>query len=110
MVGINAANCEFGDYSGTPVNAPVSVLDGIRNRVGNEIKVVHAPWVSSEEGYQLISPTHLPNGLKAEYYDNPTFQGTPKTRVDKGINFEPKIRLRTRSCLNLRFLFAGQVN
>ena len=90
MVGINAANCEFGDYSGTPVNAPVSVLDGIRNRVGNEIKVVHAPWVSSEEGYQLISPTHLPNGLKAEYYDNPTFQGTPKTRVDKGINFEPK--------------------
>ena len=38
----------------------------------------------------LISPTHLPNGLKAEYYDNPTFQGTPKTRVDKGINFEPK--------------------
>ena len=65
MVGINAANCEFGDYSGTPVNAPVSVLDGIRNRVGNEIKVVHAPWVSSEEGYQLISPTDLPIGLKA---------------------------------------------
>ena len=90
VVGINAANCEFGDYSGTPVNAPVSVLDGIRNRVGNEIKVVHAPWISSEEGYQLISPTHLPNGLKAEYYENPTFQGTPKTRVDKGINFEPK--------------------
>ena len=90
VVGINAANCEFGDYSGTPVNAPVSVLDGIRNRVGNEIKVVHAPWVSSEEGYQLISPINLPNGLKAEYYDNPTFQGTPKTRIDKGINFEPK--------------------
>ena len=66
VVGINAANCEFGDYSGTPVNAPVSVLDGIRNRVGNEIKVVHAPWVSSEEGYQLISPINLPNGLKAE--------------------------------------------
>lgn len=52
--------------------------------------MVHAPWVSSEEGYQLISPINLPNGLKAEYYDNPTFQGTPKTRIDKGINFEPK--------------------
>lgn len=90
VVGINAANCEFGDYSGTPVNAPVSVLDGIRNRVGNTIKVVHAPWVSSEEGYQLISPTNLPNGLQAEYYNNPTFQGTPKTRIDKSINFEPK--------------------
>ena len=39
---------------------------------------------------KVISPINLPNGLKAEYYDNPTFQGTPKTRIDKGINFEPK--------------------
>lgn len=90
VVGINAANCEFGDYSGTPVNAPVSVLDGIRNRVGNEIKVVHAPWVSSEEGYQLISPINLPNGLKAEYYDNLHFKALLKPSLDKGINFEPK--------------------
>lgn len=90
VVGINSANCEFGDYSGTPVNAPVSVLDGIRKHVGDRVKVVHAPWVSSEEGYQLISPTNLPNGLHAEYFDNATFSGTPKTRIDKGINFEPK--------------------
>ena len=25
-----------------------------------------------------LSPINLPNGLKAEYYDNPTFQGTLK--------------------------------
>ena len=31
VVGLNAARCEFGDYSGTPVNAPMSVLDGIKN-------------------------------------------------------------------------------
>ena len=90
VVGINAANYEFGDYSGSPVNAPVSVLEGIRNRVGSQVKVVHAPWVSSEEGYQLITPANFPNGLRAEYYDNPTMSGTPKTRIDKGINFEPK--------------------
>lgn len=90
VVGINAANYEFGDYSGTPVNTPVSVLEGIRNRVGNHIKVQHAPWVSSEEGYQLITSANFPNGLKAEYYDNPNFSGTPKTRIDRGINFEPK--------------------
>ncbi len=90
VVGINAANCEFGDYSGTPVNAPVSVLDGIRNRVGKQIKVVHAPWVASEEGYQLIPAANFPNGLHAEYFANATLSGTPKTRTDKGINFEPK--------------------
>lgn len=90
VVGINAANYEFGDYSGSPVNAPVSVLEGIRNRVGNQVKVVHAPWTSSEEGYQLIASANFPKGLNAEYFDNPTFSGTPKTRVDKGINFEPK--------------------
>ena len=43
VVGINAGNCEFGDYSGKPVNVPVSVLDGIRNRVGDDIKIVYAP-------------------------------------------------------------------
>ena len=41
VVGINAGNCEFGDYSGKPVNVPVSVLDGIRNRVGDDIKIVY---------------------------------------------------------------------
>jgi beta-glucosidase len=90
VVGINSANCEFGDYSGTPVNAPVSVLEGIRNRVGDRVKVVHAPWVSSEEGYQLIPSANLPDGLHSEYFDNPNLSGAPKTRIDKEINFEPK--------------------
>lgn len=30
VVGINAGNCEFGDYSGTPMNQPVSILEGIK--------------------------------------------------------------------------------
>jgi len=46
VVGINAANTEFGDYSGTPVNEPVSILQGIRNRAGDKIKIVHVPWES----------------------------------------------------------------
>ncbi|MDE6317892.1 MAG: glycoside hydrolase family 3 C-terminal domain-containing protein, partial [Muribaculaceae bacterium] len=89
VVGINAANHEFGDYSGEPVREPVSVLEGIRNRVGNDVEVLYAPWVSNEEGFQLISALNFPEGLKAEYYDNPNFEGTPKVRTDKAINFEP---------------------
>lgn len=32
VVGINAGRSEFGDYSGLPVIAPVSILQGIKDR------------------------------------------------------------------------------
>lgn len=89
VVGINAANHEFGDYSGDPVREPVSVLEGIRQRVGDKVEVLYAPWQSNEEGFQLISALNFPEGLKGEYFDNPEFKGTPKVRTDKNINFEP---------------------
>ncbi len=89
VVGINAGNCEFGDYSGTPVNHPVSVLEGLRNRLGDQVEVVYTPWVSSVSGYDMITKSYFPNGLKAEYYDNKDLTGTPKVRIDDNINFEP---------------------
>lgn len=46
VVGINAANCEFGDYSGEPIGTPVSILEGIRAMAGPGITVRHAPWGS----------------------------------------------------------------
>lgn len=89
VVGINAGNCEFGDYSGTPVNHPVSILEGIRNRVGEGIEVMYSPWTSSTSGYEMITKSYFPNGLRAEYYANKDLTGTPKVRVDDNINFEP---------------------
>lgn len=89
VVGINAGNCEFGDYSGTPVNAPVSILRGIQERVGDKVKVVYAPWSSSVSGYELITKANFPSGLKAEYFNNKSLAGTPKVRTDENINFEP---------------------
>lgn len=89
VVGINAGNCEFGDYSGTPVNEAVSVLEGIRRRVGDRVKVVYAPWVSVDAGSELITKSYFPEGLKAEYFDNKDLQGTPKVRIDENINFDP---------------------
>ena len=44
VVGLNAATCEFGDYSGEPVTAPVSVLDGIRAAAGKSVRIDHVPW------------------------------------------------------------------
>jgi beta-glucosidase len=45
VLGINAASCEFGDYSGSPMNDPVSPLQGITNKAGNNIKVRAIPWM-----------------------------------------------------------------
>lgn len=90
VVGLNAARCEFGDYSGTPVNAPVSVLDGIKNLVGNQVKVVHAPWVSSSSGYKPISKEFFPKGIKAEYFTNANLEGSPSTtRIEDEIYYDP---------------------
>lgn len=89
VVGINAGNCEFGDYSGVPVGSAVSILDGIKSKVGDRVKIRYAPWISSADGYALISRSYFPGGLKAEYFPNKGLKGAAKTRTDEWINFEP---------------------
>ncbi|MGV8094055.1 MAG: glycoside hydrolase family 3 C-terminal domain-containing protein [Mangrovibacterium sp.] len=44
VLGINANSCEFGDYSGTSVNKPVSPCQGIAERVGNQAEVKTMIW------------------------------------------------------------------
>lgn len=90
VVGINAGNCEFGDYSGTPVNTPISIVDGIRQRVGKKVKVLYAPWESAKDGMELISGNSFQGGLKAEYYTNMELKGTPSVRKEDWINYEPE--------------------
>ena len=89
VVGINAGTCEFGDYSGTPASEPVSILDGIKAAAGNAIAVKYAPWVSAADATETIAQEFFPKGLKAEYYSGTELKGTPKTRTDEWINFEP---------------------
>jgi beta-glucosidase len=91
VVGINAANTEFGDYSGIPFGEPVSILQGIKNKVGNKVKIVHAPWqaITGLEGYEVISKSFFPDGLTAEYFANNNLEGKAKTRIEENINFEP---------------------
>lgn len=91
VVGIDAANNEFGDYSGEPLGKPISILEGIKKKLGNKVKINYAPWkaVNGLEGYQLISKDFLPGGLQAAYFSNLNLQGEPKNRIDETINFEP---------------------
>lgn len=89
VLGINATNCEFGDYSGTPVNSPVSIFQGIKNYVGDNAEVLSAPWIVLSDGYELINKEFFPNGLKAEYFSNKDLEGIPAIRTDEQINFEP---------------------
>ncbi len=89
VVGINADRCEFGDYSGVPVGAPVSILQGIRDKVGDGVKVVHAPWKSAADGLELIPAECFPDGLTAHYYGNMKLEGAVKSRQEPWVNYEP---------------------
>ena len=78
LVGVNAAKHEFGDYSGTPINQPVSILEGLMARFeGTDIDINYAPWVGGNSSYALINSDHFEGGIKMEYYNNANLQGTP---------------------------------
>lgn len=91
VVGINANITEFGSYSGNPVGTAVSVLQGIKNKVGGNIEVLHVPWkgVNGLEAYELISKDFFPGGLNTEYFSNMVLSGDAKIRTEENIDFEP---------------------
>ena len=89
VVGINAATCEFGDYSGVPASEPISILEGIKREVGDDVDVRHAYWVSANDRLELISEEYYPYGVKAEYFSGVDLKGTPVVRTEKWINYDP---------------------
>jgi beta-glucosidase len=95
VVGFNANDVVFGDYSGLPVVTPVSPLQGILNKLGKEVEVSYIPWKTTSKNLNLIEADYLLNdknnekGLYAEYFDNKFLEGTAKNRTDKTVNFDP---------------------
>ncbi|WP_165732090.1 glycoside hydrolase family 3 C-terminal domain-containing protein [Polaribacter sp. 20A6] len=95
VVGFNANQVVFGDYSGLSVIAPVSPLKGIQNKVGKNIDVKYVKWKTAARNLNLLESEYLRNdkndekGLFAEYYDDKFLEGTPRTRTDKVVNFDP---------------------
>jgi len=94
VLGPNASNIVFGDYSGRPVIKSVSVLDGIKDKFEKEQKVSHVKWKTTSTNINLIESDYFSNdqseenGLYAEYFDNMNLEGTPKTRTDNMVNYE----------------------
>lgn len=91
VVGINADNTEFGSYSGNPAGEAVSILQGIKAKLGKDVQVMHVPWkaVNGLEAYALIEKAFFPGGLKAEYFTNIELQGDAKIRMEENIDFDP---------------------
>jgi beta-glucosidase len=97
VIGPNADQVDVleGNYNGTP-SSPVTVLDGLKARFhGSQIVFAQgAPLV--KEDALMVPETVLYGpgepraaGLKAEYFDNAKFAGTPLvTRTEAAVNLE----------------------
>jgi beta-glucosidase len=94
VVGPYADNLDvlLGNYNGIPSD-PVTILQGIRNRSGDQIRVEYAQGVLPPESVvradvipeQVLRPggIHSGNGLVGEYFDNPDLHGEPVVvRID----------------------------
>lgn len=96
VIGSDATEARLGGYSGPGINR-VSILDGIKNKVGNKAVVNFEMGCDrSNTEYVTIPAESLSctvdgkteNGLKGEYFDNVTLAGKPLfTRIDPMIQF-----------------------
>jgi beta-glucosidase len=97
VIGPNADNWEslVGNYNGIAKN-PVTVLQGIRNKVEPEVEVVYSEGshlASGISNLQIIPSIYFETedgqqGIKGEYYNNNNWEGEPLyTQVDDQINF-----------------------
>ena len=98
VFGINAGVAEFGDYSGTPLNDPVSPLQGIQNKLADtRVDVRYVPWMPTPIKYETVDAEFFSfekdgkteKGLAVSYYPNTGFEGTPVESTDKWIHFDP---------------------
>ncbi|NEW83581.1 MAG: beta-glucosidase [Mariniphaga sp.] len=95
VFGINAATCEFGDYSGTPLNDPVSPLQGIINKEGKRVKVNTLPWIGKITQQEVIPSGYFESGgkdkkgLKTEYFASEDLNGIPTQGISENILFDP---------------------
>jgi len=99
VIGPNADNVyvQMGNYNGTPVN-PVSVLDGIRAKLGSDAEVRYAQGCPHHSGLPYLTavpsaclfttPEMETHGLEAAFYPNLDCTGEPVfRRVDTLVDF-----------------------
>ena len=110
VIGPNADDVQslWGNYSGIPSD-PVTVLNGIKNKIEPQTKVLYAQGSDLAIGVpemEVIPSIYLETpdkrqGLMAEYFGNKNLEGDPLfTQIDDNINFvwdidTPDPRLKT---------------
>ena len=96
VIGADAAEARLGGYSG-PGNHKVSILEGIRERAGKDVKVTYLRGAGPEDREWMVVPEAnlytekggSMHGLNAEYFANLTLSGGPAVkRVDANMNFQ----------------------
>ncbi len=96
VIGVDAMEARLGGYSGKG-NNKINVLDGIKNKLGDQVNIHFAPGCGrSDQEYSIIPSENLSvtingkkeNGLQGDYFNNTGLSGTPTlTRNDREINF-----------------------
>jgi beta-glucosidase len=120
VIGPNANDEEvlLGNYNGTPSH-PVTPLDGIRRKVGDGVRVLHAvgsDWADGMPVFEVVPASALRTredlqvrGLTGEYFDNRDLKGNPVvTRVDPQVDFHwwektPDPRLKDNNQVGVRW-------
>lgn len=92
VVGSDAQEARLGGYSG-PGTAKVSILEGIRQRAGSQVKVSYAQGADRmATNYSAIPSRYLhtgtQQGLKGDYFADMAMQGQPAmSRIDQQLDF-----------------------
>ncbi len=96
VLGPDAAEARLGGYSG-PGNSPVSILKGLKNQSGDQIRITYAKGTERvqhdfvaipEENLFHLDQGQKKPGLRADYFNNITMEGEPAlSRTDANIDF-----------------------
>jgi beta-glucosidase len=87
VIGGDAVEARLGGYSGPGVER-VSILDGIREHIGNRAVVRYAPGPGRFAITHTLVPDEALSGLRGEYFANPRLAGAPRlARADSTVDF-----------------------
>lgn len=92
VIGVDATEARLGGYSG-PDNDKVSILEGIKQKAGNNTKLMYASGCGRTTDEYVVVPSKQLNyngneGLRAEYFNNITLNGGAAIKkIDKTIDF-----------------------
>ena len=99
IVGPNADVAQFGDYSGIPLNSPVTPLMGLKKKLADsQVEINFVPWIpfASTKQFMTIPAKNLrPKvncekiyGLFREYYPEYNFKGTMSKFIDDNLKMD----------------------